>query len=619
MSAEQVPTQAVDKGTPANRRRYTVEEKLALVTASEAWTGTMEAFCTANHVSVPSLFEWRRAYRALGPQGLQPLQGRSRRRRGHQGPYSQETRQQAVEAFQKSGLPINEFAKVWKVTPKILEEWVKRYEAEGSKGLLGSKSRGKRGRPPLPKSVTDRIVAVKKAFPEFGFKRVRGFLGRFRGLHVSVGTVRKSVAAAGLPATPEPAKRHKKRPRFFERASPGSLWQSDWTSFVMPRNQQRVFLIVFLDDHSRYVVSWGLHLGQRSEHVVEALREGMSRFGKPTEVLTDQGPQYFAWRGTSEFQQFLKREGIRHVVARTHHPQTLGKCERFWGTVAEEFWPRIPPVELPEIRVRFAHFVAHYNHFRPHQGIENLVPADKFFGASSSVRQTLESAFTTNELHLAVDEAPRSPVYLTGQIGDTPVSLVGEKGKLVFHSADGHSHELTYDALGMAPGAGKDGHDGGNGGSEGTAATGAGHAGNGADTAGPAGEAQVHVQDAATGGAGEEPAAEREPGGAAAGAPDRDRDPGDVAGAQDPERGGQIAGVAGGAHEAALGSGAVGDGGGTAQTAPAEGERPDAAGREPAQAPATGGGAAEGNPDTQGVGDAPPGPASEQGAGEATT
>jgi len=220
------------------------------------------------------------------------------------------------------------------------------------------------------------------------------------------------------------------------------MWQSDITSFVLPRQGRRVYLTVFLDDYSRYIVSWGLYLNQKQEIVIETLLQGIERFGKPKEVLTDQGRQYFAWRGKSDLQKLLQKEGIQHVVARTHHPQTVGKTERFWATVGEEFWERLQPQEFLEAKERFGHFVAHYNHFRPHQGIDGMVPADRFFGVEKQVRETLEKAMSRNELHLALGEAPRKPVFLVGQIGDQQVSMHGERGRLVVQTEDGHRQEL---------------------------------------------------------------------------------------------------------------------------------------------------------------------------------
>jgi len=47
---------------------------------------------------------------------------------------------------------------------------------------------------------------------------------------------------------------------------------------------------VFLDDRSRYVVSWALATRQTSDFVRGALLEGVARFGKPLE-----GPESRSW------------------------------------------------------------------------------------------------------------------------------------------------------------------------------------------------------------------------------------------------------------------------------------------------------------------------------------
>jgi hypothetical protein len=226
------------------------------------------------------------------------------------------------------------------------------------------------------------------------------------------------------------------------------LWQTDITSFVLRRHGQRVYLTVYLDDFSRYVVGWALEAHQRSELVTTPLLEAIGRYGKPLEVLSDQGRQYFAWRGKSAFQKLLEREGIRHVVARTHHPQTVGKCERLWATVGVEFWDRLHPDDLSEARERLSHFMAHYNFFRPHQGIDGLVPADRFFKAESVLRTTMEAQLGQDELGLALCEAPRRSVYLFGQIGDQQVSMHGERGRLVVHTNDGGRMEIDPRELG---------------------------------------------------------------------------------------------------------------------------------------------------------------------------
>jgi transposase InsO family protein len=55
--------------------------------------------------------------------------------------------------------------------------------------------------------------------------------------------------------------------------------------------------------------------------------------GVPEEVLTDNGTQYITWRGKSAFSKECEKLGIKQIVASPHRPQTLGKIERFLGTL----------------------------------------------------------------------------------------------------------------------------------------------------------------------------------------------------------------------------------------------------------------------------------------------
>lgn len=171
-----------------------------------------------------------------------------------------------------------------------------------------------------------------------------------------------------------------------------------------------------------------------------------------TDDLTDQGRQYFAWRGKTEFQKLLAKEGVAHVVARAHHPMTVGKTERYWETLKRELWDRVHPKDLEEARARIKHFVAHHNHQRPHQSLDGLVPADRFFGVASEVRAAVEAEIAKNELRLALCETPRKPVYLVGQIDGKSVSVHGEQGRLVVQTPDGERQEIEAKDLGAIPG-----------------------------------------------------------------------------------------------------------------------------------------------------------------------
>jgi transposase InsO family protein/transposase-like protein len=444
----------VPAGAGARRRQYSSGERADLLLRWSKSGLTAEEF--AAREGLPShavLYAWRRAARrgrALASRSAaRNPTGKTRR------PYAEAERVAAVSAYRRSGLTQRAFAAVWGLSLKTLSGWLSRVEREGEQGLATRAAGRPKGGPAtsrLPAAVQAETIATARRFPSFGLKQVSQYLFRFAGLKVAPATVSRTLEVAGVPRAGAVRKPPRSRPavRCFERARPNELWQSDITSLLLGRTSRRVYLTVMLDDHSRYVVSFGLALQQRGDLVIETLLDGIVRFGKPREVLTDQGRQYFAWRGKAPFQKVLQREGIAHVVSRSHHPQTLGKCERLWGTVKRELWERCRPEDLADARERLMHFFAHYNHFRPHQGLEGMVPADRFFGVESEVRCALEASLARNELLLALGEPPRQPVYLVGQIGDSKVSLHGERGKLVIGNVDGSVRELPLNALGAA-------------------------------------------------------------------------------------------------------------------------------------------------------------------------
>lgn len=273
------------------------------------------------------------------------------------------------------------------------------------------------------------VVALKQSNPELGARKIRDILARFEALGVSETTVRRILNEEGLTQKQTPPAPRDKPERRFERAEPNQLWQSDIFTFEL-RRHQRVYLVGFMDDYSRYLVSWAMAHHQKSSLVIEALERGIAEYGEPREVLTDQGRQYAAWRGTTEFQELLRRHGIAHSKSRPQHPETLGKIERFWKTLWEEFLRKTVFADFADCLRRLELFVKHYNFQRPHQGIDGSVPADRFFRAAPQVRAAIEAQVEGNALRLAQEKPAQKPFYLVGRLGDQDLSIAAAGGAL---------------------------------------------------------------------------------------------------------------------------------------------------------------------------------------------
>src|SRR3989449_1762237 len=245
---------------------------------------------------------------------------------------SGEQRLLILDAWARSELTAGEFGRIAGISPHTLYAWRKRFEELGPAGL-DEKRRGAPKGSRVPEATRRAILMLKEGHAEWGCERIHDMLMRSEGFAASAGAVARVLREAGYESEMQPTERHEDRPREFERAKPNQLWQSDLFTFLLKREGRRLYLVGFLDDHSRYMVGAGLYAPSWGALGRGGFEAAIANYGAPEEVLTDQGPQYHTWRGTSEFARLCARRGIRQVVARARHPPPLGQIERFWGTL----------------------------------------------------------------------------------------------------------------------------------------------------------------------------------------------------------------------------------------------------------------------------------------------
>jgi transposase InsO family protein len=294
------------------------------------------------------------------------------------------------------------------------------------------------------------ILMLKDVHPEYGCQRISDILYRMEGMEASAGMVSRALHEAGYEMDEEATRAHRKpeSPKRFERARPNELWQTDIFQFTLTRQNRKVYMTAYMDDHSRYIVSYALGARQSAELVLEGLRRGIASYQAPVELLTDNGAQYHTWRGKSAFAKECEKQGIKQIISRPRHPQTLGKVERFWKTLWNECLQTAVFTDMDDARQRIGLYISHYNFLRPHQGIEGLVPADRYFGASEEVKQTLRKRVAENSLELACKGKGKKPFYLTGVMQGKPVSVHREGERYVMKRQGEESVEVDVQVAG---------------------------------------------------------------------------------------------------------------------------------------------------------------------------
>jgi transposase InsO family protein len=97
-------------------------------------------------------------------------------------------------------------------------------------------------------------------------------------------------------------------------------------------------------------------------------------------LLSDNGSSYVS----GELADWLGDNGMSHVRGAPYHPQTQGKIERWHQTLKNRIL--LEHYFLPgDLEQQIEAFVDHYNHQRYHESLDNLTPADVYFGRGESI------------------------------------------------------------------------------------------------------------------------------------------------------------------------------------------------------------------------------------------
>lgn len=116
--------------------------------------------------------------------------------------------------------------------------------------------------------------------------------------------------------------------------------------------------------------------------VCSALTQAMRTHGIPDAVLTDNGKVFTGRFGVTKtevlFDRICRENGIRHLLTAPYSPTTTGKIERLHKTMRLEFFNETGCASIDELQAALDAWVVHYNTERPHQGIGDVVPAQRF-------------------------------------------------------------------------------------------------------------------------------------------------------------------------------------------------------------------------------------------------
>jgi transposase InsO family protein len=240
-----------------------------------------------------------------------------------------------------------------------------RFQREGWSGL-GIKSHRPQTIHRTSQETVDYVLKLREN-RGWGPNRIEGHIKHDKPEGVELvghSTVYRIICQAGMNKPLEEPRKTWGKKR-FQRSKPNEMWQTDWK---LTRDDE--WMITYLDDCSRFIPASDVFDNANTENALDVLKQAMSEYGKPQQILTDQGVQFYTWQegGKTQLTKYLERNEIQHIVASKRRPTTIGKVERFNGSYEREAW-------------RFSthgKYIHHYNYELPHQALGYLTPADVY-------------------------------------------------------------------------------------------------------------------------------------------------------------------------------------------------------------------------------------------------
>jgi len=264
--------------------------------------------------------------------------------------------------------------------------WYDRYLTGGPEALADTPSRPERVWNRLPDDVRAEILDLALDAPELSPRELAIRFTEQKNYYVSEASVYRLLKAHDLVTSPAFIVVKAADEFHTKTTAPNQLWQTDFTYFKVI-GWGWFYLSTILDDFSRTIIAWKLCTTMAASDVTETLELALAASGcslasvrhRPR-LLSDNGPSYIA----ADLAEWLKARKMEHVRGAPCHPQTQGKIERWHQTLKNRIL--LENYYLPgDLETQLSAFIEAYNNQRYHESLDNLTPADVYYGRGKTI------------------------------------------------------------------------------------------------------------------------------------------------------------------------------------------------------------------------------------------
>jgi transposase InsO family protein len=296
-----------------------------------------------------------------------------------------------IRLVEESHLPARRTLEILGIARSSFYRWYDRYRQGGPEALADRPSRPDRVWNRIPDEVREQIIEMALDCPELSPRELAVRFTDERRYFVSEASVYRLLKSQDLITSPAYIV-IKAADEFKEKTTaPNQLWQTDFT-YLKITGWGWYYLSTILDDYSRYIVAWKLCVTMKAQDVTDTLdlalaKSGLDQVnvGHRPRLLSDNGASYIS----GDLAEWLDDKKIEHIRGAPYHPQTQGKIERWHQTLKNRIL--LNNYYLPrELEEQISAFIESYNNKRLHESLNNLTPADVYFGRGQAILEERE-------------------------------------------------------------------------------------------------------------------------------------------------------------------------------------------------------------------------------------
>jgi transposase InsO family protein len=242
-------------------------------------------------------------------------------------------------------------------------------------------------------AAKEEIIALRRRFPYLGPRKLLAKLSRQipEIAWPAASTIGEILKQAGLI---EPVKR-RRRPidqqrSFVAATAANEEWSADFKGWFRTQDQRRVDPLTIADGHSRFLIDVRI-TAPTIEGAMPVFSAAFQSHGLPLAIRCDNGPPFGSTGagGLTRLSAWWLKLGVEPHFINPASPQENGRHERMHRTLKAQT-SRPPAANAAQQQARFDAFRSHFNHERPHEALDQQMPAQFYTPSQRTMPDRVE-------------------------------------------------------------------------------------------------------------------------------------------------------------------------------------------------------------------------------------